>query len=54
MHLVLGEYIGNATGDIRRYREKYCNRRVPNNRNFLSVDRRLRQTGTSDGTQWEY
>jgi hypothetical protein len=54
MPAVSGEHIRNATGEIRWYIEKYCNRRVANRLNFLSVDRRLRNTGTSTETQLEH
>ena len=46
MHLVLGECVGNGTAAATRYRERYPNRRVPDRRTFLAVDRRLRETGT--------
>jgi hypothetical protein len=45
MHLVLGKYNGNTTDAVvmRKYRENYPNRRVPNCSAFLSVDCRLRK-----------
>lgn len=52
MHFVLGEWNGKATGAVRRYRENYPSRRIPNRRTFLSVDRRLRETVTFRG-MWQ-
>lgn len=43
--LVLGECSGNAAAAVRRYREKYPNRNIPNARTFVSTERRLRETG---------
>jgi hypothetical protein len=45
MHLVLGEMRGSTLGARRRYVELYPNRRAPNTRTFVFVDRRLRETG---------
>jgi hypothetical protein len=46
MHLLLGEYHGNASGAMRWYRERYPNRRVPCANTAHGVDRRLRETGS--------
>lgn len=46
MHLVLGECHGNSEMAVRRYSEKFPNRHIPNRKTFISVDRRLRETGT--------
>jgi hypothetical protein len=53
VHLVLGECKGNATDDVRRYGEKYPNRRVENHYTFLSADRQLREAGIFHGMQWD-
>jgi hypothetical protein len=45
MHLVLKEYCGNATHDVKQCREKCPNSRVPHHYAFLSVDRRLQERG---------
>jgi hypothetical protein len=45
-HFVLGEYNGTPTAVVRLYTEKYPNHRVPNRRNFLYVDQRIRGRGT--------
>jgi hypothetical protein len=49
--ILLGEGNGNATFSVRRYREKYPNRKVENRRTILSAVRRLRNTRTFHGTR---
>jgi hypothetical protein len=53
MHVVLGQCNGNATDAVRRYRKKYPTPRVPDRRTGLSIDRRLRETGTFHGMHWD-
>lgn len=45
MLFILTSCQGNAAGAVREYRRRYPNRRVPNLRTFLGVERRLRETG---------
>lgn len=49
MNFVLGGCNGKAAGAVRRYREKYLSRGMPNRLTFLSVGRRLRETATFHG-----
>jgi hypothetical protein len=46
---VSGQYKENTSDAVRRYREKFPNRRVPNRPTFLSLDYRLRETGPFHG-----
>lgn len=44
--IITGECRGNSAAAARLYAEKYPNRNTPGRRLFLSIDRRLRETGT--------
>src|SRR3978361_684328 len=46
MLLTLGECHGNSQAGVRRYAEKFPNRRVPNRKTFVTTERRLRENGT--------
>lgn len=46
MHFVYGECGGNAAEAVRRYRERFPERRLPNRRTFTAVQQRLRETGS--------
>ncbi|EZA54493.1 hypothetical protein X777_05748 [Ooceraea biroi] len=45
IHLVLGECRGNGRAAVRRYYEKFPNRRLTDRRTFLNADRHLRESG---------
>jgi hypothetical protein len=45
MHLVYGECLSNSHETMRRYAERFPNRRHPNRKTFEAVARRLRETG---------
>jgi len=49
MQLVYGEALKNTALAIRIYRERFPNRRLPNARTFMRVDRSLRETGSFTG-----
>jgi hypothetical protein len=46
MHFVYGECSGNANAAVRRYEERFPQRRVPDSKTILSVAQRLRTTGS--------
>ncbi|CAG9840996.1 unnamed protein product [Diabrotica balteata] len=46
MHLTLCECQRNSAAAARRYAVKYLNRNTPDRRLFLTINRRLRKTGT--------
>jgi hypothetical protein len=46
MHLVYGECLSNSHEAMRRYAERFPNRRHPNRKTFEAVARRLRETGS--------
>src|ERR1044072_8536540 len=46
MFLTYGEVYRNGLAAVRRYREKYPNRRIPNRKTFEAIERRLRENGT--------
>jgi hypothetical protein len=46
MHFVYGECSGNASAAVRRYEERFPQRRVPDSKTILSVAQRLRTTGS--------
>ena len=45
MHLMYGLAEGNAAQAVRFYADRFPNRRVPDRRTFIRVDRSLRETG---------
>ena len=46
IHLVYGEVRSNALAAERLYRERFPNRHHPSRRMFISLDRRMRETGS--------
>ncbi|RZC41407.1 hypothetical protein BDFB_015159, partial [Asbolus verrucosus] len=46
MHFVYGECSGNASAAVRRYEERFTQRRVPNRKTILDVAQRLRTTSS--------
>ncbi|CAG9832029.1 unnamed protein product [Diabrotica balteata] len=46
MHLTLGECQGNSAAAARHYAVNYPDRKTPDRRLFLTIDHRLRETGT--------
>ena len=46
IHLAYGAANGNAVEARRLYAERYPGRHLPDRRFFISVDRRLRETGS--------
>lgn len=46
MHFVYGECSGNANAAVRRYEERFPQRRVPDRKTILAVAQRLRTTGS--------
>lgn len=51
MLLTYGEVHQNGLAAVRRYREKYPNRRIPNRKTFEAIERRLRENGTLNPLQ---
>lgn len=47
MHLMYGRSYGNSLGARRMYHEAFPYRRLPNERTFDNIDRRLRETGVN-------
>lgn len=46
MHFVYGECVGNAPAAVRRYAERFPQRRIPHRETFIAVAQRLRETGS--------
>jgi hypothetical protein len=46
MHFVYGECSGNASAAVRRYAERFPQRRVSDRKTILGVAQRLRTTGS--------